>query len=234
MKPYILLATPSYNREFDHSYIQSLFATQFDLNGNGIPFKIYPLFGNCYVTQVRSIQCALLLSDPELSHIMWVDADMAWPGHAVRQLLSHDKDIVGGPYLSRHADKWNFRRILNQQLEGPLVETEGCGTGFLLVKREVIQNLSDACGDRWFHYHVMDQKLEVRDIFRTDIVANHDFQSDDYAFCSDAMRYGYKVYLDHTLGGIAHYRGEMTVGDITLLRDELDRIAAGEPLGECD
>lgn len=96
--------------------------------------------------------------NPEVTHLMWIDADVVPPPDAVERLLAHDKQIVGGvyhqkgpPYAPLVFDLDPYRRITSSFSGEELKRVGGVGLGCALVRAEVYQRLSQHFQDvRWY------------------------------------------------------------------------------------
>lgn len=123
----------------------------------------------------------------ECTHILFVDDDMAMKPEALEQLLSHDKDVVTGLYLSRSyphqplifdvADEDGsclFAYLMGD--EPRLKEVVNCGLGFCLIKTNVFKQM---------------EKPYVR-------LGEIDSEQwcDDVGFFNRVRKAGFKIYCD--------------------------------------
>jgi hypothetical protein len=119
------------------------------------------------ITRARNELTRIFL-EKDFDYLMFIDADIGFDGQAVAQLLAADKDIVCGIYPKKEVD-WvavekaakdgktnlkdysgafvlNFAHELGQELhtdEAGCVEVRHGGTGFMLIKRKVFEDLAD-------------------------------------------------------------------------------------------
>lgn len=121
------------------------------------------------------------------THILFMDDDMAMKQDALDQLLSHDKDVVTGLYLSRSyphqplifdvADESGACLFAYLTGDEPrLKEVVNCGLGFCLVKTEIFKHL---------------EKPYVR-------LGEIDSEQwcDDVGFFNRVRKAGFKIYCD--------------------------------------
>jgi teichuronic acid biosynthesis glycosyltransferase TuaG len=154
------------------------------------------------------------LSVEGLTHILWIDDDMEFPPHALKQLLSHDKPIVGGlchnrrspayqpivakkyhPDLAMPQDALGFVYDLPQS---GLYECDATGAAFLLVRADVFKAITERFGpDSWW------------------VPAGN--ASEDFSFCARARECGYSVFVDCGLD-IGH------IGTATITRDTASKL----------
>lgn len=120
-----------------------------------------------------------------VDYLLFIDSDMTFPMNALKRLLAHGKDIVAATYVQRTPP----HRILHQTIDGVeirstggLVEVAGLPTGFMLIKTSVFDALE------W-------------PPFRTPVIPHPETgqpetQSEDYYFCQEARKAGFRVWLD--------------------------------------
>lgn len=60
------------------------------------------------ITRGRNCLSAMFLENKDLTHLLFIDADISWRPEDVLKLAKHDKDIVGGCYPKK---KLNLQRI---------------------------------------------------------------------------------------------------------------------------
>lgn len=97
-KPRVVIGTPCYGGMAYTNYFVSLMHTLKMMEANGI--DCYPIFiqGESLITRGRNNIVAKFLNDPLATHLIFIDADIAWNPIDVLKLLQHNKDIVGGIY----------------------------------------------------------------------------------------------------------------------------------------
>jgi GT2 family glycosyltransferase len=158
--------------------------TQQDLSPN-ILFQI-----GGYVDVNRNILVNSAL-EQKSTHIMFIDADMIFPDDAVLQLLSHDKDIIGGNYnvrldptakeLSGPTTKMLVDNVpvsmIGKDFPTELFKCYAVATGFMLVKLSVFEKLEMPYFDAW-------------------IDKNNKHYTEDVDFCRKAGEAGFEVYCD--------------------------------------
>lgn len=127
------------------------------------------------------------------THIMWIDSDMKFPADTLQILLNYKKDIVAGNYSTRvpphrpvaftDPNNLDARTFTGTGLE----EVFAVGSGMMLVKREVYENITRP------HY-----MIEYNDSY-TSLVG------EDIYFCKKAGEHNYTVFVDHVISDkIAH------------------------------
>lgn len=155
--PCVLIATPTRGSP-KMQYVQFLIATFRDLARRGISSDFETLYGSDPAFQ-RDVLATRFLERRELSHMFFVDDDMAGPGELCARLLAADKPVIG-PIAARRA--FHPERIDKALSEGatpkqafmaaqdwivvpaqspnqPLVKVESLGFGAVLLRRDALE-----------------------------------------------------------------------------------------------
>lgn len=139
----VMLATTVYDSP-DASYTFSIQSSRMALAEAGIQSAYLLLSGNCHVDDARnSVLRSFLKSD--CTDLVFIDADVSWKADDLVLLCRYDRDIVGGVYPYRRAGSGGMpvrciRRDHPVDGDG-LLEVEGLPTGFLRIRRGVIETL---------------------------------------------------------------------------------------------
>lgn len=134
----------------------------------------------------------------EYDYIMWIDSDMYFSPEQLNQLMKMDKDIASGLYLMQ--DQKHFATVEKYDIElyketgsysfltkeiledkPDIFPVEYTGFGWMLIKKGVIESMEYP----WFRPEWTD--------FGSDII---DFTSEDVGFCMNAIKKGYKIYVN--------------------------------------
>lgn len=190
----VFLATTAYDSP-DASYTFSIARTREALHKAGFPTSYTLLQGNCHVDDARNTVVADFLKS-DCSELVFLDADVSWqPEHLVR-LCSHDLDLVGGvyPYRRDGADHMPVRMKAGHIIpdESGLIEVEGLPTGFLRIRRVVLETLAEKA--QWFRRG----DLYIPLIFERTL-HNGGRMGGDIGFCFKWAEAGGKLYADTTL-----------------------------------
>lgn len=129
------------------------------------------------------------LKHPEFSHIFFTDDDHVFPVETIKQLLSHDVEIVSGLYsmkaepfpivaFDRVSEDNMLSRFIDMRNVPPdkLTEVKAVGAGCLLVKTSVFKKIAPP----WF---------TLGQIWK-------DSWSDDMWFCYLCRKAGIPIYID--------------------------------------
>lgn len=140
--------------------------------------------------------------------LLYIDSDMFVPEDGLLKLMARDVDIVSGLYHSKQFPYWPIASMFNpiqpmfppdtnpsplhkmfprgeyqsisEWRDGSLVEVDGVGTGFMLLKTEIFSKIAEP----WF----WNMPIRAREHW---VVLG-----EDYTFCRNAKDAGYKIHLD--------------------------------------
>lgn len=94
----LYILTPCYGGQCHVNYIICLMATRDLLEQLGIKVKIEFCKNDSLVSRARNNLVAKAMADPETTHILFIDSDIAWGPAEVLKLLVAEKSLVGGVY----------------------------------------------------------------------------------------------------------------------------------------
>ena len=223
MKQHVFIATPMYGGMCSGYYAQSVLTLQKCLQSAGVDCTYSLMFNESLITRARNALTHGFLSS-NATHLMFIDADIRFIPDQFLPMLAADKDIICGIYpkkeinwqLVRQAiergetdDKLKFHTgsfVVNLvdysgevtvPMNQPLEIWNG-GTGFMLIKREVFENLSQHVPTYTNNTVDLSGTLKddpIKEFFTTCIEPETNvLLSEDYYFCRLARQYGHKVY----------------------------------------
>jgi|LauGreDrversion4_2_1035121.scaffolds.fasta_scaffold62374_2 hypothetical protein len=102
IKLYIL--TPCFASLCYVNYVHCLMATIELFRKFGIPLKVEFCKNDSLVSRARNNLIARAMTDPECSHILFIDNDISWDPVDIFKLIIADKDLVGGIYPLKNYD----------------------------------------------------------------------------------------------------------------------------------
>ena len=138
----VLLATTAYDTP-SADYTFAMARSRQALADAGIQSGYLLLQGNCHVDDARNaVVREFLLTD--CTDLMFLDADVSWEPEALVQLCQRDLDLVGGvyPYRREGGDTMPMRMLSNASVVDGLIEVEGLPTGFMKIRRHVLEKMS--------------------------------------------------------------------------------------------
>ena len=225
-----MIATPCYGGMVHEGYLRGVSSVVADLSATGLPINIATVINESLITRARNeLVKHFLLS--KCTHLFFIDADICFQAKDVFRLISHNKDIVVASYplkgqrwsnLEGMTDikdveeirkrvidhvvnfKFNSEEDLKNgkvNVEQGLVEIHEGGTGFMCIKRHVIEEIIKANPQTAYQKEVKFLIGPNDDgsrwaVFDTEIEENGRYLSEDYLFCRRWQRLGGKIWLD--------------------------------------
>lgn len=119
------------------------------------------------------------------THLLFVDSDMLFPPSALKQLLGHNKDIIGVEYNKR---KFPLETVTAYLPDVEKSETEPfkvsiAGTGLMLIKLSVFDD--PKLDKNWFSFG---RNAEGQNVI-----------GEDGWFCLNARNAGYDIFVDPSI-----------------------------------
>ena len=119
-----------------------------------------------------------------VTHLLFVDTDMVFQPSAIEKLIKADKDIIGVRTHLRQLPPASTVAVVDENGENPMPDSEtelfecyGVGTGFMLIKSDVLK------------------KME-KPRFMFDFSKDGSVIGEDIWFCRKARQMGYKIWCD--------------------------------------
>lgn len=189
----ILFATPMYGGSCHHAYFRSALQLHGYLVQQGTPHDFYTLYNESAVHRARN-QCVKAFLQTDYTHLMFIDADIEFTVDDVGMLHNLDADVAVGCYRMKRDDApyaaWNKGKLLRlDDLPKEPFPVDYAGTGFMLIKREVLETLSTK--DNLYE----GKDGQMHQIFDFPLRDGIEL-SEDYAFCEDARNKGFTVMMD--------------------------------------
>jgi hypothetical protein len=237
----ILLATPAYGGLASVLFFRSLLDLQSACEARGVGLKIEMTGGDALITRARSRMATQFLEDTDHTHLMFVDADIGFRPEQVFRLIEADRDLVGGVYPLKkiHWDKVppavaagvkdlqaaslgyvvRFAASANQTVsldEAGFGAVEAVGTGFMLIRRRVLERMRDAHPELRCTLNDDSRTPRQATLFFDTMIDpdTREHLSEDYAFCRRWRDLGGAVFADFRsrLSHIGHavYTGSLT------------------------
>lgn len=166
----------------------------------GIDWTMETMTNESLISRARNTLTAKFLSNPDSTHLMFIDADIGWEPWHLLVMLNRDVDVIGGLYPMKSLPvKWCVNGFDGAE-EGPdgLQEVTKTGTGFLLMKRGVFEKLNAHPAVKPFNSDIgLPPELNVymKTYFDTAVRENR-YYSEDWTFCENWRDIGGKVWVD--------------------------------------
>lgn len=109
ISPVIYILTPCFGSVCFVNYIECLMKTKELCRELGIRLEVLFCKSDSLVTRARNNLIAKAMSDPEMTHILFIDNDITWVPTDILKLLIADKSIIGGIYPFK---KYNLDKLI--------------------------------------------------------------------------------------------------------------------------
>lgn len=217
----LLIATQSPDGKVCAPFLVSLIASLPAIEGWRVDFVLEA--GNCHVDDARNAVVRQFLRT-DATDLLFIDSDVGWTVEGIVRLLSHDVDLVAGVYPKKQADPSFPVRPLPGPIraeDNGLVEVEGAPTGFMRIRRSVLERMVEAHKDRQFIGSDGGEPYTI--LFERTFEDGHRW-SGDYAFCRKWRGLGGRVCVDPELDFIHEGSREWTgrLGDFWRRRAGLE------------
>lgn len=236
MQDKVFIAIPSGKSAPDVDMTVSLTNTMFYLYEHGMRPERQFIHGNCYVHLCRTLLTHQFMKT-DCSHLFFWDDDVSAPPPALARLFNFDRDIICAQYPKKvqpglpPGDTWPV--VLTDGIPDAqgLLECEMIATGFMLIRRNVIETLYKLYANSRSFWHKPFNE-EVIDLFPTGIIDGFPMNAlghrmwwgEDYAFSVLAKRAGFKLWTDPTVP-LAHAGRNVWRGDFTKAADDAEPVA---------
>lgn len=230
----LFIATPCYGGNLTSRYVLSLLGTQSLLIQNGIGYSVY-FHTDSLITRARNSIASHFLRQRVFTHLLFVDADLAFDPSIVLRFLDFDKEVVGGVYPVKQLDIGAIRRSAiaddrvaeavsynysssiylheNNMPENGFIRVNYAATGFLMIKREVLERMVEAYpGLRYQDDFTRLDPIPAYALFDT-MIEEGRFLPEDYAFCKRWRDLGGEIWAD-VASKFAHIGSYIYSGDI--------------------
>lgn len=251
-KPAVLIATPCFGGLLAQGYVESVIDLIHYAGRTGFGIDLALLGHDALITRCRNTLVAAFLDLPQLTHLMFIDADIKFRPEAFARLLSFDEEVVAGFYPLK-IQNWDHiesnRAIFGETVEqsalsyvgalceGDELEVRGdfatavyAGTGFLLIRRSAFEKIIAAYPDLKYNaIHAYPPPPKASDNQYTFFDAFIEpksgvYLSEDFGFCHRWRGIGGKIWLD-TRSQLTHIGGQSFVGDVSR---RLESVRTGE------
>lgn len=233
------VATPCYGNMVTQQYLKSILKLQKACLERGLPVAVDTLGNESLVTRARNTLVATFLDRPTFSHMLFIDADIAFEPEAVFRLLDSGHQVVGGIYPIKWLDWGRIAGTVKAGHPNPepaalhyAVDFEGgqikgekgfararyVATGFLMMARPALERMRTA---------LPDHKINVTHVAGLPPSENHyaffdtmidpesrQYLSEDYAFCRRWAGIGGEIWVDLT-SKLTHIGSHAFQGDLS-------------------
>ena len=239
---HLMIGTPCYGGNVTHLYMTSMMQLQRLCLMRGTPLEVQLLGGDALVTRARNTIVTQFLDNPAATHLMFIDADIAFDPEAVFRMLEFGVDLVGGIYPAKNID-WakvqaeaanghqNLRAASMNYVvafaDRDKIESRGhfaramhLGNGFMLIRRTVFEQIKERYPElRYERIHAnpdTQRGSPNRYAFFECVIDNGYYLPEDYTFCKRWTDIGGEIWVD-VASKLTHHGAYSFVGDTSVL-----------------
>lgn len=218
--PFLYLAVPCHGGRLTLGFVNALMRLQGACEARGLGLYVDMMAGEALITRGRSRLAARFLKHPDATHILFIDADIAFEPENVFRLLDAGKDVVAAVYPLKSIDWEKVRaaakagvadlqaasvgyvvRFLptpdkSVEVDNGIAKVAYGGSGFLLIRRQALQRIADAHPELRARLSddPADEAVMVFDTLIEPETGQH--LSEDYAFCRRWRDLGGEIWAD--------------------------------------
>jgi hypothetical protein len=217
----VLIATPAYGGNCSILYAKCLVDLTFLLQSKGHETSFVDVSNESLINRARNTLTQIFLSK-DFDYLLFIDADQGFSAPGVLRMLEEDVDVIGAAVPLKQinwpkvidaisngkTDVENYTGVYNvnvvqEQLDaaipGEKVEVNNVGTGIMLIKRHVFEQMIPITP-----YYLSNQPINkdtiIYNFWSIEIDETNRLLSEDYYFCQKWKSLGGKVYVAPYVG----------------------------------
>lgn len=227
-KWHVFFALPCYDLQLTEPFFMSFLRTAVAFKEIGLKFSLSTL-SDSLISRGRNQLVAKFMSNPEYTHIMFLDVDLEFIPDDIIKMLWHDKDVMTGAYPIKDI---NWHKVVNSvkkgvpadqllekstrfvvnpvrykdakiKVDNGAISVFDAGTGFMLIKRSVFEKMFEAYPELHYDDDTGLLKDHERDcsyaLFNSYVDEDKRFLSEDYGFCRYWQKLGGEIWTDPSI-----------------------------------
>jgi len=204
-KQHIHFCLPMYGGQCNEATFISMIKFVIVAQKIGLNYSIDTMVNESLIPRGRNNLVSKMLFNEAATHLFWVDVDLGFDAESILKLICHNQDVVGGVYpMKRIPIKYVINTVPDpvHVPERKLVEVSTLGTGFMCVKRHVIEKMIEAHPDLKYNDNVgigAQYEPHMYGLFDTMIDENRNYLSEDWTFCYLWRKMGGRCFADYSI-----------------------------------
>jgi len=188
----------------------------------GLHWSLDTMVNESLITRGRNNLMAKMMTNQRATHFMFIDADIRFEAASIFQMLTYEKEVIGGLYPKKAIPTNYVINLLGQtKIQGDIFTVDTLGTGFLIFRRDVYERLIDAHPETKYVDDVgLGKQYEpnMYAIFDCKIDDKGHYLSEDWLFCRRWQEIGGEIWAHSKtlLNHIGHYEYQ---GDLSKMPD---------------
>lgn len=174
-------------------FMNSALSSQMLFAGKGIPLSVVSRCGDCHHDDAMHALFRDFLDGP-YTDIVSMDSDQGWKAHDLLRLCQYDRDIVGVAIVKKQEKEAYGVQLKDEEIwtdRDGLVECHALGSGFLRIRRAVVQAVWDASEE--YQSPVLGQTMRM--MWQRENRHGRRWGA-DFNFCLAARDLGFRIYVD--------------------------------------
>lgn len=204
---HIFIGTPAYNSMAHTDYLHSIISYY----EHKIPFTLMTIGNESLITRGRNSIISYCYNLTDISHLLFLDADIYLHASGVIRMLQLNKDVIGVPVALKGFNKdtgasvYNTGNFLAEEklMDGSTIyKIDKIGTAVFMLSKKAITALIDyAISNNDIYYpnpHTRgDNKSDIKmyDVFKTGVY-DGEYLSEDYYVCKVLRELGFDIFVD--------------------------------------
>ena len=223
----VLFAIPSLEMKICAEQVNAMIGADRLLRDAGYKTEYLSVGGDYYLSKIRSRLATSFLEDTDAEYMFCLDDDVGFDYRKPLQYVKKDVDIIAGIYPKRDPDQleWPVRLTSNEVTEDGFSKADLLPTGFMCIKRRVLEKLAETCNHFYDSNLNSREKRKYLELFQMGI-HDHHWLSEDYVFSLQAKALGFDLWAD--TNHLMTHRGHRVW--IANIRDSLK----SQPIGKVD
>jgi len=197
---HVYIAIPCYGGQIFEACFMSLLKFAVTAPKWGVNWTVDTMVNESLIPRGRNNLVSKFLHNKTATHLMFIDADIRWKPEYIPMMLQNNKDVMCGLYpMKCYPPRFVINSLPNPSKEGPLEEVSTAGTGFMLIKREVIEKMIAHHPELKYNDNIgIGKEYEpfMYDLFDTMIDEHKNYLSEDWTFCYRWRKMGNKVWVN--------------------------------------
>lgn len=200
----LMIGIPAYDSKIDINSALNLLQVAGRAGQHGITMQVAHISGCSILPKARNTLIARFM-ESDCTDFLFLDTDVTFePDYIFRLMgIATTKDIVGGVYPKKNKETELAVDLLYSTTASPIIDSEygiyevqHLPTGFMLIRRHVIQKMMDAYPE--LIYAEPHEQLVCYALFDFEL-RNQSYYGEDYIFCQRARALGLQIFVDPLL-----------------------------------
>lgn len=224
-KPYVIIGTPFFGSQMSHLYALSVLKLQRACyQGGKVGFNLVSQLGDALIPRARQDIMTRFMGIPNATHLLFVDADVAFEPEQVFRLLEAGVDMAAGAYPDKALDlvrlealakanhhhpeaaalRYGFETEDPQKIEVKkgFAKVKRTGMGFTLIRRQVFTRMMERYPELKYSGALTVQDPLMGNPNRYALFdcmidpKTHVYLGEDQSFCDRWTRMGGEIWVD--------------------------------------